>query len=369
MPQKKPFPEDFDKAATILRAVRQTRSWNSDSIAMSQQDVAKACRVSRSSISLWEKGQLPWNDRNTLLRLIYGYRLLRIEANELLMLLRQIELTELEWNRHGNPVNEAFPIISEVTLLQVKQASAFPVSDAGLRQEPIAVSIHENDIVQVILLRRYSHYRDLGPLGKSFQDPHVHLLSWFNGRDLVTITTGYKAITSESEGSLSRYLGNPAGEGMIIPDFDTLPGECYEGSLIKDENNQIWGKLKNLVVFEEFVQQYGDTPLQAKALAIQKDGFLILSNEEYDTMLKREYSICVPLMAALETQGKEWIDELQTIPVTGVEDWVENNYAEIKDWFQSIGIENDRNNVNKRQIRRVLLTHLDHHVFAELLGF
>ena len=101
-----PNPVDLERAATVLRAMRQTRSWRDDKNNMSQQEVARASLVSRQYVSLWERGQLPWRDRTALLMVVHGYRFKRNEADEFFKLLAQNTISDEDWHKYGSPHDE-----------------------------------------------------------------------------------------------------------------------------------------------------------------------------------------------------------------------------------------------------------------------
>lgn len=231
------------------------------------------------------------------------------------------------------------------------------------RRNLITVTIRKGDIVRVKILD-YKYPRDLGPVGRSWQDPHVRLLEWYNGKEFVPISIGFKAVLAESKSSVSRYLGDRSGEGMLIPSCDDLPEQCWDTPFIK--NSLAWGVLKKLIVFETFVAYYRKTLLEAKVFSGESDGFLHLTNEDYDKILEQEYRVCIPLMNLFQNKGHEWVDRIQNMPVSQILGWVRQNFNELRGWIRGAGIEIDENSVTDERLRTVLVSLMPPHILREL---
>ena len=117
MPRKKKLlPQDnLERAKRILRLARTSRPSRKGSPSISQAEVAEVCYVSRQSVSLWEAGNLPWEDRRSLLQMVKGYRLLRDEADAFLTLLGQPPLSEEEWREWADVAKGAVSVVADST--------------------------------------------------------------------------------------------------------------------------------------------------------------------------------------------------------------------------------------------------------------
>lgn len=235
------------------------------------------------------------------------------------------------------------------------------------RRKLIVVTISKGDRVRVRLLK-CKYPRDLGPIGNSWQDPHICLLEWYNGIKFIPVQVGFKAVLSDIEGSVPRYLGDPYGEGMFFPNRDNMPEQCWHENFLKNRDYRAWAVLKKLIVFETFVKRYLKTPLEADVIAFSKtkDGFLHLRNEKYEKTLKNEYDVCIPLMTLFQNEGLKWIEQIQKIPAEEIFTWITQKSSELRGWIFGKEINLKENELTEERLCRVLVSLLPHHILKEL---
>ena len=234
---------------------------------------------------------------------------------------------------------------------------------ASLRTE--AICIREWDAVNVRVWQRYTHYRDLGAISESDQDPLVTLVSWTNGGAPLIVPNEFKVVPTETKHAIDKCIDDLKGDGKLRP--VDAPKQCWDGNFLRDKDNTTWSIFKKLTVFEKFIIKYANAILPAEVTWVEKDGFLILMNPDYGSTLRIEYDVCMPLLGIFATEGREYIDILKSIPIIEIESWIDSNYKELYDWLGNFKGRTDQAWLNIGRIRRVLISLLPYSTVSKLL--